>query len=150
MHGLRALVKLSEKKEGEYITIRELSDDLDISFFFLTKILQRLTKAEILESYKGPNGGVRLQKPSDEISFMDVVLVIDGAHSLNECALGLPGCGVLKPCPLHDQWAELKGNMMEMMQTVTMAELAHRNQSDKPAKGRGIYREAGQDFFKSK
>jgi len=127
MYGLQASVQLAGKKSNTYVTIRELSDDLDISFFFLTKVLQRLTEAEILESYKGPNGGVRLLKRPGEVTFLDVVIAIDGACTLNECALGLPGCGVMKPCPLHDKWSVLKENIINMMQNVTIAELAHRN-----------------------
>ncbi|MFU8811484.1 MAG: RrF2 family transcriptional regulator, partial [Balneolaceae bacterium] len=57
-YGLRAAVLLATKEKEVYVTIKELSDELDISFFFLTKVLQQLTKAELLESYKGPNGGV--------------------------------------------------------------------------------------------
>ncbi|TVR35449.1 MAG: Rrf2 family transcriptional regulator [Balneolaceae bacterium] len=127
MYGLRASVQLAGMKGNTYVTIRELSEDLDISFFFLTKVLQRLTQAEILESYKGPNGGVRLLKHPGEVTFLDVVTAIDGSCTLSECALGLPGCGVMKPCPLHDQWSILKENILEMMQNVTIAELARRN-----------------------
>lgn len=130
MYGLRASVQLAGKSDNVYITIRELSEDLNISFFFLTKVLQRLTEAEILESYKGPNGGVRLLKPAKEVTFLDVVIAIDGFSSLNECALGLPGCGVMKPCPLHDQWSTLKENMMNVMQNITMDELARRKRND--------------------
>ena len=130
MYGLRASVQLAEKSGNVYITIRELSEKLDISFFFLTKVLQRLTEAEILESYRGPNGGVRLLRPADEITFLDVVIAIDGSCSFNQCVLGLPGCGVMKPCPLHDQWSTLKENIMNMMQNVTIAELARRNKGD--------------------
>lgn len=130
MYGLRASVLLASKPKDEFITIRELSDELDISFFFLTKVLQQMTRAELLESYKGPNGGVKLAKPANTISFMDVVIAIDGSASMNECALGLPGCGVMKPCPMHDQWSKLKTSMINMMEDATLAQLSLRNRSD--------------------
>jgi len=125
MYGLRATVFLAKKKQGDYVTIREISDELGISFHFLTKVLQRLTKSELLESYKGPNGGVKLARPAAEITFMDVVISIDGNTIIDDCALGLPGCGILKPCPLHDQWSVLKQNMLKMMRNVTMADIAN-------------------------
>lgn len=124
IYGLRASVLLASKKQGDFVTIRELSDELEISFHFLTKVLQRLTKSELLESYKGPNGGVKLARPASKITFMDVVLSIDGNAIIHECALGLPGCGVLKPCPLHDQWSVLKKNLLELMSNINLAELA--------------------------
>lgn len=124
IYGLRASVLLATKKQDDFITIRELSDELDISFHFLTKVLQKLTKSELLESYKGPNGGVKLARSASSITFMDIVVSIDGDSIFHECALGLPGCGMLKPCPLHDQWSGLKGNILEMMNNISLTMLA--------------------------
>ncbi len=129
IYGLRASVLLASKHHSEYITIRELSNELEISFHFLTKVLQKLTKSELLESYKGPNGGVKLARPASTITFMDVVLSIDGDSIAHECALGLPGCGVMKPCPLHSQWADLKENILAMMTNISLAELAGNNKA---------------------
>jgi len=124
IYGLRASVLLASKQQSEYTTIRELSDDLDISFHFLTKVLQKLTRSELLESYKGPNGGVKLAKHASDITFMDVVISIDGNSIIHECALGLPGCGIMKSCPLHNQWAVLKENILSMMSNISLEELA--------------------------
>lgn len=127
LYGLRASVFLASKKSGGYVNIREISNELNISFHFLTKVLQQLTQAQILESYKGPNGGIKLAKPAEKITFIDIVLAIDTNHMFTECILGLPGCGKLKPCPLHDQWSALKEELLEMMEHSTLRELAERN-----------------------
>lgn len=123
VYGLQAAVVLADKNRDEFTTIRDLSDDLEISFHFLTKVLQRLTKSGILQSYKGPNGGVRLAQSPSSVAFMDIVLSIDGDDIIHDCAMGLPGCGVMKPCPLHDQWSELKDDMLQMMRSTTLQEL---------------------------
>lgn len=127
IYGLRASVFLASKKSDGYINIREISNELNISFHFLTKVLQQLTRAEILESYKGPNGGIKLARSADKITFMDIVYAIDTNHSFTECILGLPGCGELKPCPMHDQWSKLKEQLADMMDHSTLRELAERN-----------------------
>lgn len=127
IYGLRASVFLAAKKSDGYINIREISNELNISFHFLTKVLQQLTRAQILESYKGPNGGIKLARPADKITFMDVVFAIDTDHAFTECILGLPGCGELKPCPMHDQWSKLKEQLLGMMEQSTLRELAERN-----------------------
>ncbi|MEX0771162.1 MAG: Rrf2 family transcriptional regulator [Balneolaceae bacterium] len=124
IYGLRASLYLSSKEEGQYIPIRQMSDKLDISFHFLTKILQQLTAVGILESYKGPNGGVRLTRSGEEVSLMEIVLAIDGDYMLTECALGLPGCGVMKPCPIHEKWAETRDGIRQMLESTTLTELS--------------------------
>lgn len=129
VYGLRASLYLASNQNGEFISIRKMSDELDISFHFLTKILQQLTAAELLESHKGPKGGVRLTAPGDKISLIEIVIAIDGRELFTECALGLPGCGIEKPCPLHDKWADTRDNIREMLEDTTLKELAKKGKS---------------------
>lgn len=126
VYALRASVYLARKNCSSYVTIKELSDELNISFHFLTKVLQQLTRSNILKSYQGPNGGVKLHKPACKITFIDIVESIDGNNLINECALGLPECGELQPCPLHDHWHTLREDLETMMNTLTIADLADR------------------------
>lgn len=127
IYGLRASVFLASKKSNGYVNIREISNELKISFHFLTKVLQQLTHAQILASYKGPNGGIKLARAADKITFMDIVIAIDTEYAFAECILGLPGCGELKPCPLHNQWSRLKEDLLDLMENSTLNDLAVRN-----------------------
>ena len=130
VYGLRASLYLAARTEGNYNPIRKMSDRLEISFHFLTKILQQLTAEGILESFKGPNGGVRLSKPGNEVPLMDIVLAIDGPELLTECALGLPGCGSKNPCPLHDKWAETRNEIRHMLEKTTLTELVKKGKAE--------------------
>ncbi len=128
IYGLRASILLTKRGRGNsYITIRELSEELNISFHFLTKILQELSKSEILESFKGPNGGVRLAKPPHKITFNDIVTSIDYKYHLHDCPLGLDGCSDLSPCPLQKDWMDLRSKLTKMMTEVTLEELTARS-----------------------
>lgn len=124
VYGLRASLYLASGGSEEYVSIREMSDKLNISFHFLTKILQQLNGAGLLESYKGPNGGVRLTKSGTEVNLFEIVAAIDGKELFTECALGLPGCGTEKPCPLHDKWAEARDGIRIMLENTNLVELA--------------------------
>lgn len=130
VYGLRASLYLASKKDGEYVPIRKVSDKLEISFHFLTKILQQLTAEGIMESFKGPNGGIRLNRHGSEVPLMDIVLAIDGPMLLTECALGLPGCGIKNPCPLHDKWAETRDSIREMLENTTLTELIQKGKAE--------------------
>ncbi|MBK6929373.1 MAG: Rrf2 family transcriptional regulator [Saprospirales bacterium] len=70
-----------KQNEQEYVSIRDLSEQLDISFYFLTKILQTLTQANLLVSYRGPNGGIAFKVPPEKIMLSDVVRVLEGSMS---------------------------------------------------------------------
>lgn len=107
----------------KYIPIRELADELGVSFHFLTKILRKLTEAEIMMSFRGPNGGVGLIKPASQISVLDIVSAIDGTGLFRECVLGLPRCSDKTPCPLHEVWSKRRGDLQKMLSRTTLASL---------------------------
>ena len=130
VYGLRASLFLATRKNGEYVPIRKMSDKLEISFHFLTKILQQLTSEGIMESFKGPNGGIRLSRDGKEIPLVDIVVAIDGPELLTECALGLPGCGTKNPCPLHDKWAETRDSIRDMLEHTTLTELVEKGEAE--------------------
>lgn len=123
-YGLRATLYLASLEPEGYVSIREISEELDISFPFLTKIFQKLTKAGLMESLRGPKGGVALTKSSEQITLFEIVVAIDGQQLFTECVLGLPGCNSRKPCPIHERWAEERGRLENMFKRTTLADMA--------------------------
>ncbi len=126
-YGLRALIYLASKpQKGGYLSIREISEDLGISFHFLTRIFRQLTSKGILTSYRGPGGGVAMIRSADKIKLLEVILALEGDDYFDHCLLGLPGCGSAKPCPVHDFWKEVKADMVNHLTTTSIAELVEK------------------------
>jgi Rrf2 family protein len=129
VYGLRASVYLAAVSDDSYVSIKKISNDLDISHHFLTKVLQQLTSADMMESMKGPKGGVRLVNATDDITLLEIVAAIDGMDILTECALGLPGCGTAKPCPIHEKWADTRDEIRKMLADTSLQELVDEGKS---------------------
>lgn len=129
-YGLRAALYLVSLEEDGFVPIRRLSADLDIEFHFLTKLFQQLTEAGLVHSQRGPKGGIALAKGADRITPMDIVLAIDGSDLFHECVLGLPGCGELMPCPLHEQWASQRERVRMMFLNTSLQEMAARMKAE--------------------
>jgi len=127
-YGILASLHVARKasRSKDFVSIGHMSKELNISFHFLTKILQQLTMAGILTSMKGPKGGVALKRNAGEISLADIVAAIDGGGLFTDCLLGLPGCGELKPCPVHDEWAGIRTRLFQTFRDKNLAELAQR------------------------
>lgn len=113
-----------KKGDSPYVSIGEISEELDISFHFLTKTFQSLTEKGMLKSYRGPSGGVAFAQPPEAIFLIDVVKIIEGEGFFDSCLLGLPGCGEAAPCPVHDFWKEARGAMKREFETTSLAGLA--------------------------
>ena len=69
------------------VSTKELASVLHASESHLSKVLQRLEKADIVSSTRGPRGGFKLSRASDEIVLRDVYEAIAGKLSLSDCIL---------------------------------------------------------------
>jgi len=124
VYALRALLYLvSKEKDKEFVSIRELSEQLDISFHFLTKILQKLSENGLIRSSRGATGGVILKQAASSITISKIVMIMEGNDFFDKCILGLPGCGTKKPCPMHAFWKETKSSIKETFENTTLKEL---------------------------
>ena len=124
IYALRGLIYIASQKNRESIPISEISKKLDISFHFLTKIFQKLTKKNILKSNRGPQGGISFNLSPNKIFIFEVVDIIDGAEIFDRCVLGLPGCGEQEPCPMHDNWATVKKEIKTQFENTSIYDLA--------------------------
>jgi Rrf2 family protein len=123
------MIHLAKKSENRYFPVRETSAALDVSHAFLAKILQQLVAENLLVSLRGPSGGVKLAKPASAIVLNDIVLAIDGRKVFDSCVLGLPGCGELTPCPMHDAWGDTRSKFCKMLEETTLADLSRRTEA---------------------
>lgn len=127
-YAIRAVIYLSlNSGEEKKIGIKEISKELDIPTPFLGKILQTLAKNKLLSSTKGPHGGFGLAKPSNEITLLNIVEVIDGLDFFNTCLIGLRTC---KPtahddiqCPIHHKYEPISKQIYDLFNNETIENL---------------------------
>lgn len=123
IYGVQSAIYVAAHDADGYVSINQIATELQISFHFLTKVLQQLTQEGIMVSYRGPRGGIALAKPSDQISLYDLISAIDGTAIFTECLLGLPGCGVAEPCPAHDHWTKLRVELTGIAKRLSLRDL---------------------------
>ena len=123
-YGIRAVIYIAKNSTDDYISIGRISRDLDISFHFLTKILQKLSREKILVSSRGPAGGIRLAKQENMITVMEIITAIDGKRLFGDCVLGLAECNDAHPCPFHDTWVEHRKKLAREFRQINIGDLA--------------------------
>lgn len=106
-YAIRCILYLAEKK-GRITMSKEISRAKKIPMDFLSKILQRLTKAGLVRSHRGVKGGFELAKVPEEIDLLQVINVIDGPITFNRCAVSKKLCSFSKSCSVHPIWVELR------------------------------------------
>ena len=125
-YAMRAIFYIAAQNHDKFVPIREMADKLDISFHFLTKILQILNQKNIVVSFKGPNGGVSLARPAESILLTEIVEAIDGVNVFCECVLGLDECGDENPCPLHFQWGPIRDQIKNVFDDTSLQAISEK------------------------
>jgi Rrf2 family protein len=123
-YGMQATVYLAAAGSREYVPIRQIGADLDLSEAFLAKVLQTLKQAGLVISRRGPKGGVALAQPADAITLKDIIIALDGDALFTRCVMGLPGCGTATPCPMHESWHDVRGHLTTLLADLTLSRVA--------------------------
>lgn len=101
-YGIRAVLYLAVNSNAEAkLGVKEIAEALDVPKPFLAKILQQLSRHQLISSSKGTGGGFYLSDADRSITLRDIIECIDGEEMFSACILGLPVCSSENPCPLH-------------------------------------------------
>lgn len=84
-YALHALIHLAHKESGRNAGIKELSASLGVSESYLSKIMSKLRQDGIVRAVTGASGGYELARAADQITFLDVIQVVEGRQHLYEC-----------------------------------------------------------------
>ena len=140
-YALRALVELA-RAEGEQLTSGELALRADAPRKFLEAILLELSRSGLVISRRGKFGGYVLSRPSAEISFAEVIRVIEGPLALAPCVSPRLGfrkcddCEDVATCALREALLRARDATAQVLEGYSLAEAA-------TSEGAGILRSAG-------
>jgi Rrf2 family protein len=87
-YALHTMLYFVSSDENTTYGLQQLAIVQEQSPSYLSKILTKLVKAGLIESTPGVNGGYRLAKPKEDISFLDVIEAIEGTASMFNCSSG--------------------------------------------------------------
>lgn len=85
-YALHCLLYMVNLEEGKSVGIRDLSTFQGISETYLSKVYAKLSKAGVIKSVPGVNGGYTLARSAEEITFWNVVEAIEGTEPFFQCA----------------------------------------------------------------
>ncbi|MEO8795364.1 MAG: Rrf2 family transcriptional regulator [Daejeonella sp.] len=122
-YALRAVFFIAHRtSEGGRVGIKEIASGVGSPEYFLAKILQDLSKRGIVQSAKGPNGGFFMEEKSLKQPLSNIVLAVDGKALFTGCALGLEVCSEKEPCPLHNEFKNIRNQIQQLLQNTTIEE----------------------------
>lgn len=86
-------------QSGSPVSADHLAEQTQVPRRYLTRVLQDLSAAGLVQSRPGPGGGYELTGPADKLTILDVVNTVAPIERIKKCPLGLKSHKAL--CPLH-------------------------------------------------
>ncbi|MFA7073656.1 MAG: Rrf2 family transcriptional regulator [Endomicrobiaceae bacterium] len=123
-YSLRLMIDLAEHNNGEYIALKDISFRQKISVKYLEQIIAQLSKAGLLKSVRGPQGGYKLAKHPKDYTAGEILRVTEGSLSPVACLDFKPNrCGGYEKCSTIDFWKGLDKIIREYVDGKTLEEL---------------------------
>ncbi len=132
-YALRAVVHLATPVENPTRgivsqTLGQIAEGTQVPSGYLSKVMQQLARAGIVNSQRGIGGGFQLSRQPNEITVYDVVQQVDPIGRIPTCPLGLASHQTAL-CPLHAALDAAAADLENSFRVTTIAQLCEGRKS---------------------
>lgn len=114
-YAIRLVFNLAERKpDRSFVRIKEIAEELGLSYYLLAKVANTLIQNKILSSNQGPKGGVKLSVSPSELTIFGIISHFSKLEDFSKCILSLDDCGNGDPCAIHSEWIKTKKPLFEI------------------------------------
>lgn len=125
-YSTRALLDLALHQEEGLVPLKDIAQRQQIPLSYLEHLITPLIAAGIVQSTRGPKGGVSLAKSPEEIKLSEIIYLLDGSVALVACVDRPEVCHRSASCVTRDVWSELKEAMDTILESTTLQDLVER------------------------
>jgi Rrf2 family nitric oxide-sensitive transcriptional repressor len=129
-YALRAVVMLGSNP-GSPRTTQQIAEKTRVPSGYLSKVLQALGRAGLVEAQRGLHGGFVLARPLDELTILDVINAVDPLKRIKHCPLGIAAHGT-RLCSLHKRLDQGIAHIEALFGSTTVGELLAEENPSQP------------------
>jgi Rrf2 family iron-sulfur cluster assembly transcriptional regulator len=110
------------------VALADIAERQDISLSYLEQLFAKLRRGGLVTSVRGPGGGYRLSRPSNELRIADIIVAVDEPIAATRCKTGsAKGCTKTGArCVTHDLWEELGQQIHVFLSSVSLADVVEK------------------------
>ena len=124
-YAVRVMIHMAGLPPGSRLPLGTLAAAVAVPDSFLSKVLQTLTRAGLLISRRGTDGGFELAPGTTEVTLLDVVQAVDGPVQLNVCLRNDGACERMGSCTAHPVWQRAQTAMLAVLGAAKIGDLAN-------------------------
>jgi Rrf2 family protein len=143
-YGVRAIFDIAYHSEGLGTQVKDISRRQGVSPRYIEQIFQKLKRAGIIGSKRGPAGGYFLNKKPEEITIGGIIRVTEGNINPVLCVNeedSTKSCEKSGECVTQVIWNEAGNRLKEYFDSITVKDLC------KMAKEMGLKKELDKRFM---
>jgi Rrf2 family protein len=125
-YGVRAIFDIAYHSEGLETQVKDISRRQGISQRYLEQIFQKLRRAGVVGSKRGPSGGYFLGKKPEDITIAEIVQITEGSINPVRCIdteSSTQLCERSGECVTQIVWSEAGKRLREYFDSVTIKDL---------------------------
>ena len=125
-YALMAVKFMAMKPDYHSATAKEISDGYNIPYDLLSKVLQQLTKKNVIKSYQGIKGGYSLIKTPNDLTLIDVISAVEPNYQITECMQNGSNdkdCTYFDCCMIRDPLARVQKEIDKLFRSVTIHQI---------------------------
>lgn len=117
LHGLAMVARRSPERT----TVKQLATALEASEAHMAKVFQKLHKAGVVNSVRGPAGGFSLTESARDINFLEIYRIIDGEISPKVCPIGKSKC-LFSKCIFTSKMGETMKKLYQNLESIKLSD----------------------------
>ena len=123
-YALRVMVHFARRGSGEYIPLKEIAEEEEISQKYLESIMSTLSKAGFVDAVHGKGGGYRLNRKPEEYTIGSILKLTEGNLAAVSCtSQGAAACSRTECCQAKPMWDKLDKLIDDFFEGITLADL---------------------------
>lgn len=126
-YALRVMVDLAMYDNGEFISLKDISQRQNISLKYLETIMRMLTSANFIHSARGVNGGYKLARKANTYTVGDVLRVCEGSLTPIGCVEDETYCERCCSCSTISFWKGFNEHINNYLDAHTIQDILNEN-----------------------
>ena len=123
-YALRVMVYLAQRGGEEYIPLKEIAEQENISQKYLESIMAVLSKADYVDAVHGKGGGYQLNRAPASYSVGSILKLTEGSLATVSCTTqGPAACARSSCCHTLPMWEKLDKLVDDFFEAYTLADL---------------------------
>jgi Rrf2 family iron-sulfur cluster assembly transcriptional regulator len=119
------MLDLTLHADNKPVSLSEISERQSISLSYLEQLFSRLRQSELVSSVRGPGGGYRLGRSSEDIYIAQIIEAVNESVDTTNCQ-GKGDCQGGEICLTHALWDELTAEIHNFLNGISLAHLMAR------------------------